>query len=356
MKILRNYFIKEFLQHFIFSLLGITLFLVLGNLVRFSDLIIRKGVDFTLAIQGFLYYIPYLLQYIIPLACLLGVLLSVGRIASENELLAIKVSGISSVRILSVLLIMGLIISLASVILHDKIIPKSHYESQKVLKKIAQKNPLSFIEPGVFIDEFSDFKLFTHDVEANTMKKVYIYGVGGNSSTLIYADRGDFVIEDDVLKIRLQNGFTQSTEMKYRSEFKNNYLHLPIDRSGSTKVAKKPKDMGIKEIIRKITPLHKKGLVVPVKLEAELHRKLSVSFSCIVFILIGFGVAGVIKHREKSVNLGVCFGLGLGYYFLSLLGETLVIKEYMPVIAGMWLPNVIFLIIGGFLSYKVCKF
>lgn len=355
MRILRNYFIKEFLRYFFFSLFGITLFLVLGNLVKFSDLIIRKGVDFFLAAQCFIYYIPYLLQYVIPLACLLGVLLSVGRISSENEILALKISGVSVGRILVLLLILGLIIFLCTVILHDKIIPKAHYASYKVLEKIAEENPLSLIEPGVFIDEFEGFKLFTHDVEANTMQKVYIYGLGKGSSTLIYADRGDFVVEDDILKIRLQDGFTQSTEMKYRSEFKNNYLHLPIKKEQPAKIQKKPKDMGIKEIIGKIKPLEKKGLSVPVKLQAELHRKLSISFSCFIFILLGFGIAGAIRHREKSINLGVCFGLGLIYYLVALLGQTLVLKEILPVVLGMWMANIIFLILGIVFSYKICK-
>ncbi len=355
MRIIRNYFLKEFFQYFIYSLLGITLIMVFGNLIRFSDMIIRKGIPFNLAAQSFLYYIPYLLQYILPLACLLGVLLSLGRITSENELASLKISGISASRILSALLVTGIIFSLFSVVLHDKIIPRGHFQSEKVLKTMVQKNPASFVEPGVFIDQFKDFKLFTHDVDANVMKRVYIYGLSGNLSTLTYADKGYFVVENDVLKIRLQDGFVQESGRKFRSQFKNQHTQLRIDQNKPSSISKEPKDMGIKEIWHKLKSLEAEGLNPPVELEVEFHRKLSVSFSCMVFILLGFGIAGVVRHREKSLNLGLCFLMALLYYLFSLLGETFVIKSGLPAWAGGWSANVIFLTVGLFLSYKVCR-
>ena len=352
MRIVRNYFLKEFLHNFFFSFLIITFFIALGNLVMLPDMIIRKGVGVSAASQIFLYRLPYLFMYSLPLSCLLGVLLSVGRISSDNEIIALKVGGISFFKILTVFLTVGLIISLCLIVLNDYVISQAHFASRKLLRSVSKKNPLAFIEPGSFV-EFRDYQLFTQDIEANTLKKVFINELKEGSSNIIYAEEGDFIIDENLLKIKLKNGFMEGPSMKYRLHFKNHFMHLPIERQ-DVKTSKKPKDMGIKEIGTEIAAL-KRDSKNPLPFQVELHRKISLSFSSIVFVLLGFGIAGVVRHREKTINIGICILAGMVYYFLGeTLCKALAFKMILPVFLVMWLPNILFLIIGCYLSYKVC--
>ena len=347
MKLIRQYFLKEFLSNFFLSLLGITLLMILGNLIKLSDMIVRKGVESASAFKLFLCYIPYLLEFSLPLSILLATLLTMGRASAENEIISLKTSGVS------LFLVLGLITSLLSIILQDRIIPQAHFASRKIVKKIAKDNPLSFIEPGVFIDEFKDFVLFTRDVEENTLRKVFIYELKEDSPNLIYAEKGDFVVEKEILKIKLQDGFIEGPQMQYRIHFKTHFMHLPIEKKENS-VSKKPADMTLKELEEEINALRKRDLD-PLPLEAEFHKKISISFSSLVFVLLGFGAGGLVKHREKSINFGICFLSALGYYLLSLLGETLVLKKILPVCLGIWLANLILLTIGVALTLKICK-
>ncbi|MCD6539564.1 MAG: LptF/LptG family permease [Candidatus Omnitrophica bacterium] len=353
MKLIRQYFLKEFLSNFFLSLLGITLLMILGNLIKLSDMIVRKGVESASAFKLFLCYIPYLLEFSLPLSILLATLLTMGRASAENEIISLKTSGVSLFKILSLFLVLGLITSLLSIILQDRIIPQAHFASRKIVKKIAKDNPLSFIEPGVFIDEFKDFVLFTRDVEENTLRKVFIYELKEDSPNLIYAEKGDFVVEKEILKIKLQDGFIEGPQMQYRIHFKTHFMHLPIEKKENS-VSKKPADMTLKELEEEINALRKRDLD-PLPLEAEFHKKISISFSSLVFVLLGFGAGGLVKHREKSINFGICFLSALGYYLLSLLGETLVLKKILPVCLGIWLANLILLTIGVALTLKICK-
>lgn len=354
MKIIRSYYLKEFFSNFFFSILGITLLLTLGNLIKLSEMIAKKGIEPLEAFKLFIYYIPYLLEFSLPLSCLLGVLLTVGRACAENEIISLKSCGIPLSRVLFSFLTLGMIFSLILIILQDRIVPQAHFASRNVLKKIATSNPLGFIEPGVFIEDFKDFILFTHDVEENTLKKVFIYELKDEeTSNVIYAERGDFIIEKDILKIKLQDGFIEGPKMQYRINFKTHFMHLPIEKKDEH-LAKKPSDMTIKELREEIKVLKDKG-VEPLPLRLELHKKISISLSSLVFILLGFGAASLIKHREKSINFGICFISALGYYLLSILGETLVLKKVLPAFAGVWLANFFFLVIGGFLTLKACK-
>ncbi len=339
-----------------FSILSITFVMLMGNLIKTSDLIVRKGVDIPSAFKMFLFLIPYLLGFVIPIAILLGCLMTVGRISSDNELIAIKVGGVSMARILAVFITIGIIFSLFLIIVNDKIIPKAHFESRKIIKQIGKKNPLGFIEPGVFIDNFSDFVLFTQDVEGNILKNVFIYQMSegkGDSNNFIHAEKGEFVVDGNVLNIKLSNGFIQESKMKYRTNFQTYFMHIPFDISNIS-VSRKPVDMSLKELKDEINNFEKNNMDI-LPLRVGYHKKISFSFSAVIFALLGFGLGAQIKHREKSINFGICFFAALLYYLFYMLGETLALKGIFPVVFSMWLGNIIFLIIGIYFSYKACS-
>lgn len=357
MRILRNYFLKDFFNHLFSAFIGITFILLLGNLIKALDFIVRKGVDVIIAGKSFAYAVPYLLQYSLPLATLLAVLLCMGRFAADNEFVAIKVAGIPMKKILSIFLTVGMIITLLLVFMHSKIIPHAHFMSKKIIKEIGQANPLGLIEPGVFVDSFDGFVLLTQDMESNILKKVYIYQTDKKNANVIFANKGEFLIEEDMLNIKLEDGFIEGPKMKFRIKFQNHFMQLPIAKNKVT-INKKTKHLGFRELYNEYTkvkdsdlPHHKdkkKEVLV------EFNRKISLSFASIIFVILGFGIAGQAKPREKSVNLSIIFIAGLGYYLLSLLSTTLVMKNNFPVYV-IWVPNTIFFIVGLYHTHKTCK-
>lgn len=357
MRILRNYFLRDFFHNLATAFIGITFILLLGNLIKALDFIVRKGVDVAIAGKSFAYAIPYLLQYSLPLATLLAVLLCMGRFASDNEFVAIKVAGIPMKRILSIFLTVGMIISLLLIFMHSKIIPHAHFMSKKIIKEIGQSNPLGLIEPGVFVDSFDGFVLLTQDMEANVLKKVYIYQTDKKNANVIFANRGEFIIEEDVLKVKLEDGFIEGPKMKFRIKFQNHFMELPIAKN-KIKINKKTKHLGFRELYDALQPTLDSELPHHIEKRKEIlvefNRKISLSFASIIFVILGFGIAGQAKPREKSVNLSIIFIAGLGYYLLSLLSTTLVMKNNFP-IYFIWVPNAIFLIVGLHQTHKTCK-
>ena len=357
MRIIRNYFLREFFGSFISAFIGITFILLMGNLLKALDFIVRKGINVSVALKSFLYAIPYLLQYSLPLSALLGILICMGRFGSDNEFIAIKTAGIGMDKILRFFLAFGLVLTLFLIFLHSHIIPHSHFMSKKLIKEIGQSNPLGLIEPGVFVDSFDGFVLLTQDMEDNILKNVYIYQTKDKNNNVIFAQRGEIVLDGNILKVKLEDGFIEGPNMKYRTKFGSHFMNLPI-KENTNKINKKIKHMGLKEIIRELifsrftSPDYFKERKR--HLQIELNRKLSLSFASLIFIILGFGVSGTIKVREKSINLSIIMIAGLGYYILSLLSSSLVIKGYLPIV-GIWFPNIFFLILGLYYCHKTCN-
>ncbi|UCC94439.1 MAG: LptF/LptG family permease [Candidatus Omnitrophota bacterium] len=358
MKILRNYILKDFFSAFIFSLLIFSMVMLLGNLMKISDMVIRKGINILDALRIFSFFLPYLLGFTLPLAFLLGVLLAMGRLVADNEIVAIRVAGISLLKILRIFLLLGVVFSLFLFILNDKIIPHFHYRYRSQIKNIYSKNITALIEPGIFLENFRDHILYVADKEGNKLKNIFIYEVDEKEGVtkVTFAKRGEFIAEQNTIKMKLEEGFrdevnTEKRKEFYRLNFKIFFMDIPIEEKKQVSVEKKPSDMRLDELKDKIQHLKSMG-INPIELIAEFHKRISFSLSIITFILLGFGASLVVRHREKSINFGIAFFTAGIYYLLFILGETLIEHRMITPSLGMWLPNIIIGSLGGYLFYR----
>jgi len=360
MKILRNYFIKEFLSPLFMALGVLTFVMILGNLIKIAELVINKGVDIFSVSKLFVYMIPYLLTYTLPIATLTAVLLSLGRLSSDNEIVAIRASGVNLFSLIIPILTIGLILSLTLVIFNDRVIPFAHYGTRKTLKEVGIKNPTAALEPGVFINSFEKYILFIYKIEDNKMYNVRIYEPQGDRPTrTIIAKRGEFIAipEKNMVKLKLIDGTSDEPDPEspakfYKLNFKTYFITLNMAQK-KEKIGKKPKDMTMVELKNEADRLKKEG-IDPDPIYTEMHSKVSMAFSCFVFVLLGSSLAIITRRREKSINFGIAFLIVGIYYLLSLGGETLALEGMLAPALAMWIPNIIFAIIGTILTIRVC--
>jgi len=363
MRILRNYLLKEFTGPLFMALGVLTFVMILGNLIKIADLVINKGVDIYSVSKLLLLMIPYLLTYTLPIAALTAVLLSLGRLSSDNEVVAIRASGIHLFSLILPLLIIGLILSLILVIFNDRVIPYAHYASRKTIMEIGVKNPAAAIEPGIFITSFEKYILFIYHIDQNKLGNVRIYepqGEGKAARTIV-AKRGEFIVvpENNMVKLKLMDGTSDEPDPEnpsnfYKLNFKTYFMTLNLSQAQNKgTIEKKPKDMTIQELRNEIKKIKKEG-IDPAPLVTEINEKISLAFSCFMLMLFGMPLAIITRRREKSINFGIAF-LVVGVYYLMLLGsEALGLQGHLNPAFAMWLPNIILGVIGTVLTYKLC--
>ncbi len=365
MKILRNYFLREFIGPFFLALGVLTFVMILGNLIKIAELVINKGVDIVSVAKLFLFMIPYLLTYILPISCLVAVLLSLGRLSSDNEIVAIRASGINLFSLILPLLILGIILSLVLVVFNDRVIPYAHYASRKTLIEVGVKNPAAALEPGVFINSFQKYILFIYRIDENKLSNVRIYepqGEGKPTRTIV-AKKGEFIAvpEKNMVKLKLIDGTSDEPDPEnptsfYKLNFKTYFMALNLTQAqNKDTIEKKPKDMTIQELRNEAAKLKKEG-VDPAPLITEINEKISLAFACFVFMLLGCPMAIITRRREKSINFGIAF-LIVGVYYLLLIGsEALSMQGYANPMIAMWIPNAILGTIGAILTYRLCAY
>jgi len=362
MRILRNYVLKEFLSSFFISMFVLTFVMILGNLIKLAELIITKGVSLITAIKLFLFLIPFLFSFILPISTLAGVLLSIGRLSSDNEIIAIRASGINLMRLLTPYLIVGLILSLFSIILNNQIIPDSRYKSREVLIEMGNQSPTAALEAGTFITAFDKFILFIYHIDGYKFTNIRIYEPQGGDKPprTIIAKRGEFILmpEKKILKLKLIDGTSDEINMAnpenfYKLNFKTYFMNIDFKKSQGKKADKKTKDMTLTELNKQMVNFKEQKIDINPIL-TEIYKRTALSFSCLVFVLIGAPFAMITRRREKSVNFGFAF-LIVALYYIMLIGfEALSLEGKLPPLLAMGLPDFIFGALGLGLLWKTC--
>ena len=167
-----------------------------GHIVQVADLIINKGVNAFYVVNLFFLFIPWLLTFTIPVSALSATLLAFGRLASDNEIIALRASGVSLSRLAAPTITMGLLLSLLCVPLNDKILPQAEFNARKLIKEIGIKNPLALLEPGIFIKAFKNYIIFIYSIDKNKLRNIRIYQPQeGRPTRTIVAEEGEIITD-----------------------------------------------------------------------------------------------------------------------------------------------------------------
>ena len=363
MWILNRYITREFINAFFLSIAVFTFVLLVGNFIKMADLIINKGVALTHLLKLIVYLIPYLLSYTVPMAMLTAALIGFGRLSSDNEIMAMRSLGISIAKISLPILALALGVSLLSIPLNDNLLTKSHFASRKILKEIGLRNPAAYIEAGTFIKDFDGYIVFIHEIKGNELKNIRIYQPQENRPTrTITAKRGEFISvpEKGIVKFKLVDGTSEEPDINnpmrfFKLNFKTYYMTLNIqDKLSMNKLEKKAREMSIRELREESKKLGQEGIELE-PLLTELHKKIAISFSAFVFVLIAIPLAIKTHISEKSISLGISLGVLVIYWLLLAGGTAFALKGIAPAWFAVWLPNIIIGSAGLFLFIEVLK-
>lgn len=163
MKILDRYVIKQFVETILFGLLAFTVIFVVIDMMENLDDFIDQNVPSPIIFEYYLYFIPDILKLMTPVAVLFASLFTMGKLSNQNEITAIKSSGISIYRIMYPLIIVSLFISGLSVYFGGYIVPKAN--------KYKVELEMTHLKRGF---NFSGSNLFFQD-KKNTLVSISFY-------------------------------------------------------------------------------------------------------------------------------------------------------------------------------------
>ncbi len=360
--ILRRHLLTEWIQPTLMTLVLFTFVLLVGNLVKLADLFVNRGVSPLAVLQLFVLLLPSLMSYTVPMAVLTGTLLAFGKLSGDREIIAMRACGVSYPFIAFPVLAAGLLASALLVPMNTTLVPWSHFEARRVGIDIAIRNPTAFLEAGTFIKEFHPYILFVYHVDGNQMQKIRIYETDNRKPTrTIVAESGEFIPlpEQRRVLLKLRNGTADEPDPKdaskfYKLKFETYTLNMGVGDKDPRSISMKPKDMDLGQMRKTIAELEQ-NYIIPAPLYVEMHRRIAMAFSPVVFALMAFPLAITTRRAQKSIGFGMSILIFLGYYLFLAIGQALSEKGLSSAIFAMWLGNGVFSVAGLLLFWKLCR-
>jgi len=280
--LLYRYFLKELVLPFIFSLLMITFILFVNFLLRAIDRFLGKGLDLLTIFEYLFLNLAWILALSVPMAVLLATLMTFGRLSEDNEINAMRASGIGFLTIMRAPILFGIIITLLLIYFNNFILPEMNFKARLLSGDIYRKRPDMNIEPGIFLDNLPDYSMIIGGKsKKGTMTDVRIFSKGSKEAqTSIHANSGMLNTLEDAFLLTLYDGeiheLGQKDYTNYRRIiFDKHVINIPakdllLNRRDSTN--RSDREMTVPMIIKKINSYEKRLNIVYKRLSGNFFR------------------------------------------------------------------------------------
>jgi lipopolysaccharide export system permease protein len=193
-RILSRYILRQHIPPLLYALAALTFAMLVNQVAKQFGNFVGKGLPWSVVFEVFALSIPFIVAMTLPMAVLVAVLYTFSHLAADNEITAMKASGISVGRILAPVLGGATLIGLIALLWNDQILPRSNHELRTLLVDIQRKKPTFQLKEQV-INEVVAGQFFLRatriDPATNALNDVTIYDLEDpDRRRIILADSG----------------------------------------------------------------------------------------------------------------------------------------------------------------------
>ncbi len=345
------------------------------------DELTGKNISIFILLKFILYFGISILPLVTPIALLLTSIIIFGDFSENQELIAIKSSGISLFRVMIPLLGITFVLSIGLYLFSDFVIPKAKMKAKKLGYEISLAHPSLKLKEGIFVNLFPNFfiKIDRKSIKnSNYLHNIFIFFYGKNSLVnTILSQRGVLIPnqEDGFIQLKLMNGVLYSEILNGPKKEQSSYQIVEFDtliQNFKIPLESKIKNLddedydfyqtlNTKNLIQKINFFKKKNYkkinsserkIYLAKLQLELQKKFTFPVTCIIMFLTGAPLGALIRKGGIGYPTMIALIIFIIYYTLLTITQNKVEKTEICPWIGAWIPNFIFFPVSIWMTYK----
>lgn len=361
LRLLDRYLIREIVGPLAIGFGLYTFILLIRFLFDSAEMIIRRGLPVSVVGELLVYTLPNIVVLTIPMSLLFGILIAIGRLASDSELVAIRSSGISLVALYRPILLISMFFTVLNVALMVWVLPWGNHSLQYLRLTIVTETVAQQVEPRVFYPEFEDTLLYVFEIpeDGDRWHGVFLaQALPGSKNQVTVADEGHLKLDasGERVVLALENAYTHEVDFNnpgtYQISFSRETEQVLEDEFTSSQrnrisASKTVREQTIGELLSlQQDPTASQELRNLA--HVEIHKKFSIPFACLVFGLCALPLGFNNRRGSKASGFAISILVILVYYVMISNGEEAARYGKLPPWLAMWLPNVV-LAVGGLL-------
>ena len=356
-RLLDIYVLRGFWFFFVLVLIAFVSVFILVTLFELLPDIVKNRVDTVIVVTYFVYLLPQILYYVIPLTVLLAILINLGTLTKTNEILAVKAGAVSLYRMAMPLLFMGFALSAGIYFLQDFMLPYANQRQDEYRNVIKGRAPQTYRDPQRKWLAGSEDRIYHYnyfDSNENLFGGISIFEFKPKTFELnewVFATRASW----EGSSWLFEDGWVRRIDTKGAVDYRP-FDRLEMHQLDSPDYFKKEvrtaAQMTYPELKRYVTDLKRSGFDVS-SLMVDLYRKLSFPLVSFIMAIIGIPFSFTTGKKGAFYGIGLCLALGIFYWSTFELFDKLGgINRLSPFIAA-WFPNLIFGFAGVWMMLRV---
>jgi LPS export ABC transporter permease LptF/LPS export ABC transporter permease LptG len=348
MRIIDRYIFREVLSHALLGLGVFTFVIFVPQLVQIMNVVARHSGDSRQIMLLFLSAFPRVLTFSVPIGVLVGVLIGLGRMSADSELIAMNAAGMGLKRIL---VPVGILAALATGVTLSMTLwlgPMSIRTLRSLEERLRSTQASFEVQPRIFNEQFPHLVLYVQDISAAAMNWHGVFLAESDVSdvsrltlaedAIVVADR-----EQGKLQLYLRNGTLhelQGPEHYGLSAFGERDFAVAVSANNGTQA---PETINSERPLRQL--LSDQG---PRATESrvEFHRRFAFPAACLVFALVALPVGSRPRRGGRSAGFVLAVALVCAYYIVFVFCAELARNGSLPIWLGIWTANILMAIAG----------
>lgn len=387
MRTLHRYLTRQIVATMLMTVVVFTFVLLLGNVLKeILGMLVNRQATLMMAVQAIGLLIPFVLVFALPMGLLTATLLVFGRFSADQELTAVRASGVSLVSVITPVLLLSAAMSLVSAWVNLEVAPKCRVAYKRLLLQVGMSQAGLLLPEKTFIKDFPNKIVYIGDIDGPNLKDILIYNLNSEGKVDYYIRAREGKIETDessqVIHVQLTDawrvGLMEDSEVPvpvYAAESSLSYTNRPDDLKAEKMQLS---DMTFQELRSQLHVLEQRvrylgpdptkltrdqareklrelrqfqgDVTLPIRL--QIHSKIAFSFASIGFTLVGIPLGIRAHRRETTFGIALALILVAVYYSFFIIGQSLDTKpEFFPHLI-LWVPNFLFQAIGMVLLWR----
>jgi LPS export ABC transporter permease LptG/LPS export ABC transporter permease LptF len=358
--------VKEMLPTLLLAA-GVTTFLLLIRaLFILADLFIARSVELRTVVRLLLLGVPNILALTLPIGTLFAVLMTAARWAADSELIAMQACGVPLRRVAWPLVGLSLLVFAADAGLTLTVMPSANAQLSELTRKIAFSAANAAIEQRVFVEDFPGQLLYVDKIDRGTDRwhGILLFDTANpTQESLVTADSGNLVIDprDGSAWLNLHDTTTHLLRPDEPNSYRkndNNELRIRLHHVQAS--PGQHTRLGVREtltadLLKRLRDKNDHDSEEAREVRVELNKRVAIPAAAVVFALVGFPLGIRNRRGGKGFGLTASVALVVVYYVLLNNGELLATGGKIPVAVGMWLPNLVLLLVAATLFRRASR-